>query len=121
MKSVLKTLSLTFVALAAAAAARASEQNPLLPPDRTPAEWIRATHPSQSEIDRGWERQHRLIEARLAARVTGGLSVPGAIILPPFPGFARYRIDPQAAATLRKTAKPAGPAVRQSTRYSNHD
>ena len=66
MKSVLKTLSLSFVVLSAAAMASASPQGPLRHPAM--ASEPAGSAPSLSEIDEGWAR---LLDAALAKRAPG--------------------------------------------------
>lgn len=118
IKPAFKTRSLSFVVLAAAVST-ASTQSPLLHFSGMNSDKV-SMRASQSEIDRGWERQQRLLDARLAARAAEGAFVPGAIIVPPFPSFAPYRTDlPKANArrafkpATAPSASPAQPTARQ--------
>ena len=118
MKSVLKTLSLSFVVLFAAAMASASPQGPLRHPAM--ASEPAGSAPSLSEIDEGWAR---LLDAALAKRAPGSLAVPGAIVIPPFKSFAPYRTDLPRTATALRGSKAAGAtkAVTQAGGSVNHD
>ena len=118
-KSVLTTLSLLFFTLAAAVPSPASEPGASRHFASTPIESTRFGCSTQTEIDFGWEQQQQLIEARLAARSSEGLSVPGAIISPPFPAFAPYRAEVPSASVAGKTSKPASRAPRSRGLASN--
>jgi len=110
IKSIFRTLSLSFVTLAAFSAPASAGQSALLNLGAMPV-GDKAAGPcaANAEVDRGWEAQQRLIDRRLAARVAEGLAFPGAIVVPPFESFAPYRKDvPEAA---RKPAKTAARTV----------
>ncbi len=111
-KTVLTTLSLSFLTLAAAAPSPASEQSGARHFTSTPIESARVDCSAQAEIDLGWEYQQQLIAAGLAARSSEALSVPGAIISPPFPSFAPYRAEVPSARVVGKTSKPSRGASR---------
>ena len=112
IKSVCHTLSLSFAVLAAAAVSNAADRTSpsSLGPPAIDAE--RAPCGVQAEIDRGWETQQELLEARLAARATEGDLVKGAIVVPPFPEFAPYRSDIPVIKATRRTAKNTKTADR---------
>lgn len=86
---ILKTLSLSFVTLAAVAPPPASGEKPTLHLSKEPIEAVR--HATPSDDDRGWEYRLDLIEARPEANVIDPLSLRGAIIVPPFRAFVPYR------------------------------
>jgi hypothetical protein len=120
IKTVLKTLSLSLVALGLAATSSAREQNrALLLMSMPPAESMVGCSP-QAEIDRGWEFQQELLEARLAAKGPEAVNVPGAIIEPPFPSFAPYRTDLPSSIEALENARPSASTSRPSrTRRAN--
>lgn len=95
----LKTLSLSFLALALAAAASAKEQKSVLEMTTGAVAADRMACSTQQAIDRGWEYQRGLLEGRLEAKASEVLEVKGAIISPPFPGFAPQRSTGVASAT----------------------
>lgn len=103
IKPMLKTLSFSFVTLASAALLSAAEQAPKV--DGGAVEIPRVGCATQTEIDLGWEEQIAQLEKRLADREAEGLSVPGAIITPPFESFAPYRADLPKALAAGKAAK----------------
>ncbi len=111
-RSVLTTLSLSFFTLAAAAPSPAFQQGDPRHSASAAVESTVSGCSTQAEIDLGWEYQQKLIEARLAARSSEGLSVPGALIVPPFPAFAPYRPDVPSASVAGETAKPSSRASR---------
>lgn len=87
-KLAFKTLTFSAVVFVLAASSRANEKTPAaVDPDAS------AVCPARQAIDRGWELQRELIEARLEARAPGGLEVKGAILSSPFPSFPKYRAD----------------------------
>ena len=117
IKPILKTLSFSFVTLVSAAILSASEQGPVADRAAAAADSARVGCATPSDIDQGWEEQIQLVEKRQAEREAEGLTVPGAIITPPFEVFAPYRTDvpPTAdAASLARTAKrhPSGRTSR---------
>ena len=87
IKPIVKTLSLSFVMLAGAAIASATEQIPLLNLAAVPAETLRVGCSSTAEIERGWEAQQQLLQERLAAKAAETVQVPGAIISTPLTEF----------------------------------
>ena len=111
IKPAFKTLSLSFAALAAAAMSAASEQNTLRRLSATSAEPVRFECATQVEIERGWEHQQQLLEARLAAKASESVKVPGAIISPLFPSFAPYRTDVPSVTSARKGSKASRPST----------
>ena len=111
-KSVLTTLSLSFFTLAAAVPSPAFAQSGPMHLASAPIEPTRPGCSMQAEIDLGWERLQQVIEARMAARSSEVLRVPGAIISPPFPAFAPYRTDVPSASVAGKTPKPSNRAAR---------
>jgi hypothetical protein len=113
-KTIFKTLSLSLALVSAAVSSLASQQSPRLHDEEAPALTMRARL-SQSEIDRGWERQQSQIEAILSARAAEGRLVPGAIILPPLPGFASHESTESLAVNSRKASRPATIAARPAT------
>jgi len=90
---ILRTLSFSFVTLVSAATVAASEHRPVVDRGAAAPDSARAGCATQSEVDLGWEEQIQRVEKRLAEREAEGLSVPGAIITPPFEVFAPYRTD----------------------------
>ena len=114
IKPFLKTLSLAFVTFAAATSF-GLEQKPGPHRAAMSIESVRFACSTQADIERGWENQQALLEARLAAKASEALRVPGAIISPPFPNFAKYRTDVPSLTTSRRNAKPANSTGRQST------
>lgn len=113
IKTVVKTLSLSFglVAVAMAALASASD-SPARGKEAASAATALSTDDLgrvgcsvRPDVDRGWEYQQELIDARMAARQAEGLSVPGAIISPLFTDFAPPRTDVSAAKAEPKTPK----------------
>lgn len=87
IQSALKTLSLSLGAVAMAASASAHYGSSTLDPARVAPLAAQAGCSPQQVIDRGWELQRELLEARLAAKGPESVEVPGTIIAPPFPGF----------------------------------
>ena len=117
IKSILKTLSFSFVTFAAAAILSASEQGTAADRATASADSARVGCSTQADINQGWEEQQALLEKRLAEKEAEGLAVPGAIIVPPFETFAPYRTDVPAAVNAAKAVKSArrpaaGGAVR---------
>ena len=117
IKPILKTLSLSFVTLASAAILSASEQAPGVERGAAAADSARVGCPAPLEIDLGWDEQLTQLEKRLVDKEAGGLSVPGAIITPPFETFAPYRTDVPQAVTANKAAKAARPVVPGQTSH----
>ncbi len=111
IKPVFKTLSLSFAALAAAAMSAAPEQNPSRHLSATSADPVRFDCATLVEIERGWEHQQQLLEARLAGKASESVKVPGAIISPPFPTFAPYRTDVPSATSARRGSKASRPST----------
>ena len=110
--SVLATLSLSFVTLAAAIPSPAVEPGGWRHSAPAPIESTRSGYSTQAEIDLGWEYLQQLIDVRLAARSSEVLSVPGAIISSPFPAFIPYRAEIPSAKVEGKTSKPSSRASR---------
>ena len=111
-KSALTTLSLSFFTLAAPVSSPAAQQNGPLSLASMPIESVRFAPSSQVEIDLGWEQQQRLIDSRLAAKASEPLSVPGAIISSPFPGFPPFNGEGSAAGASGKSPKPSSRGSR---------
>ena len=105
IKTVCHTLSLSFAVLAAVAVSNAADRTSSSPAGPPVIDAERAPCGIQAEIDRGWEIQQELLEARLAGRATEEDLVKGAIIVPPFPEFAPYRSDIPMAKASRRTAR----------------
>ena len=114
-KPVFKTLLLSLAVVLSATIAPAHEQVSALHLSALPANSARFACATQEEIERGWEHQQQLLDARLAAKEPQGVRVPGAIISPPFPDFAPYRSDAPIARATRKGSKPASGANRRLT------
>ena len=112
IKSALKAFSLSFLAVSAAAVS-ATEQVPSAHPAVRAMESASAGRFSSAEIARGWEAQQRLLDARLAARGTQRVEIPGTILSPPLPDFDLNRAD-GATATSRSARKGARPAHRSA-------
>jgi hypothetical protein len=105
INSIHKTLSFSFVALATVATVSASQDladNRATSPD-TP----RGGCAVVSDVDQGWEEQLARVEKLVAEKEAEGLSVPGAIITPPFENFPPYRTDVPPVATAARAAKSA--------------
>lgn len=108
IKPVLKTMSFAFVVVfASAAMSRASDQNPSGPLADLSIGDEHLACSARADVDRGWEQQQELLEARLAARGADGILVPGAIISPPFPEFPAYRVDVPSSTLARRGSKSA--------------
>lgn len=100
IKPIVKTLSLSFVMLAGAAIASASEQIPLLNLSSVPVDALLVGCSSSAEIERGWEAQQQLLQERLAAKAAEAVQVPGTIISTPLTEFM-----PQAKASTATTTE----------------
>jgi|CXWL01.1.fsa_nt_gi hypothetical protein len=87
IKPIVKTLSLSFVMLAGAAIASASEQSPLMNLAAVPVDALRVGCSSTAEIERGWEAQQQLLQERVAAKAAETVHVPGTIISTPLTEF----------------------------------
>ncbi len=111
-KSALTTVSLSFFIFATSVSSPAEQQNGPLSLTSGPIESVRFTRPSQGDIDLGWEQQQRLIDSRLAAKASEPLSVPGAIISSPFPGFAPFNVEGSAGGASGKSPKPSSRGSR---------
>ena len=110
IKPVLKTLSLSF-AVFAAASVSADEQNPTMHLASLSVESVREVCKPQELIDRGWDQQIELLEARLEMK-DAPLTVPGAIIASPFDDASK---DSGRTVAHRKALKPS--ARTASTRF----
>ena len=111
IKPIVKTLSLSFVMLAGAAIAPATEQIPLLNLASVPADTLRVGCSTTAEIERGWEAQQQLLQERLAAKAAETVQVPGTIISTPLTEFM-----PQAVATAPSTTEGKEATTRRSAR-----
>lgn len=105
IKPIVKTLSLSFVMLAGAAHASASEQIPLLNLASIPAETLRVGCASNAEIERGWEAQQQLLQERLAAKAAETIQVPGTIISTPLTEFMPQAVASASTGTEGKAPK----------------
>ena len=109
MKHASPTLAFSLVFFAGAASAHASSGAVT---SVTPSTEVACS--TRQDVDRGWEFQMELLEARLAAKGSQSLEVKGAIIRAPFPDFAPYRKDVPAplASSARsgaaRTSEPVG-------------
>ena len=92
IKSIFRTLSLSFVTLAAFSAPASAGQGALLSLGAASGD-KNIPCAANADVDRGWEAQQRLVDRRLAEKVAEGLAFPGAIVVPPFESFAPYRKD----------------------------
>jgi hypothetical protein len=111
-KSVLTTLSLSFFTVAVSVGSPPSDQNGLLSLASMPIESVRFGRSTQVEIDLGWEQQQRLIDSRLVAKAMEPLSVPGAIISSPFPGFAPFSAEVPSAGAVGSGPRPSNRGSR---------
>jgi len=102
--SIRKTLSFSFVTFASVAIVSASSQGEA--GNRT-ADALRPGCATQADVDQGWEEQLARVEKLVAEKEGDGLLVPGAIITPPFEGFAPYRTDVPRAASATHATKSA--------------
>ena len=105
IKSIFRTLSLSFVTLVAFSAPASAGQGALLNLGAASGDKSSVPCATNADVDRGWEAQQRLIERRLAEKAAEGIAFPGAILVAPFPSFAPYRKDvPEVARKVTKTA-----------------
>lgn len=93
IKPIVKTVSVSAFALMIVTSASALGQNATPRLASMSVESSIATCSSQADIERGWEYQQELLEARLAARGHPDVAVPGAIITSPFGSFPPYRSE----------------------------
>jgi hypothetical protein len=114
IKSVFKTLSLSFITLAATAATTSAGQGAILGLGAVPKDSTHVACATRADVDRGWEDQQRLVEKRLAEKAAEGLAFPGAIVVPPFESFAPYRKDVPKVAAARKNQKTAARALEEA-------
>ncbi len=115
IKSIFKTLSLSFITLAATAATTSAGQGAILGLGAMPKDTTHVARAAKAEIDRGWEDQQRQVEKRQAEKAAEGLAFPGAIVVPPFESFAPYRTDVPAVAVARKTQKITATSLDEHT------
>ncbi|MEO8360102.1 MAG: hypothetical protein ABI672_08740 [Vicinamibacteria bacterium] len=93
LKPIVKTLSFSAFALLVATSASALDQSAAPRFASMAIEASMATCSSQADIERGWEYQQELLEARLAAKGQPEVTVPGTIITSPFETFVPYRAE----------------------------
>ena len=101
-KPVLKTLSLSFTVLATAAMASAAEQKPRTQLASMALDSVTVACATQADVDRGWDYQVELLEARLAAKNQVAAELPGTVVTPPFEKLAPYRADLPTAVAARQ-------------------
>ena len=113
--SLLKTFSLSLVTLVGATLASA-QQNGVAHFVSTNADAAPKACAAPADIERGWEQQIELIEARVAAKAQDTANLAGAVVTPPFQKFAPYRTDVPVTRSARKNKA----TVRTSTEGDQH-
>ncbi len=106
IKSAFQFLSFSALVLAGAAASSAAAQAAPLPVSMKSLPGGEVVCRAPQDVERGWESQLELLEARLAARAPEGIEVKGAIITAPFPTFPAYRRDLPSQLADRVTSAP---------------
>ena len=115
IKPVLKTLSLSFTVLATASMASAAEQNPRAQLASMALDSVTVACATQADVDRGWDYQVELLEARLAAKSQVAAELPGTVVTPPFEKLAPYRADLPAEVAARQTQRTMQGSVADRT------
>lgn len=115
-KLVQKSLSFSIAALVAAASASALEHNPAAQVASMSIEAMSSVCATQADVERGWEYQYALLEARLEAKGAQNAALPGTIVTSPFEDVVPYRSD-GTARNARKNVKTSGRATNDGVSH----